>query len=116
MVRFEIKKVFSTFGSKVAVVLLTLMVLLSSYLAIIGVVWVNEQGDKEIGFGAIAKLKQAQSEWEGELNEEKLRAIFSELQRISESPEAQSQDNQQIDIAYSWKQGVMPIRNMMNYA
>lgn len=116
MVRFEIKKVFSTFGSRVAVFLLGCVVAISCYLAISGVEWINEQGDPETGFAAIVKLKQAQEKWEGELNEKKLCVIIQELQRINATPEAQSRDYDQNDIAYSWKQGFLPVRDMMNYA
>lgn len=115
MVRYEIKKIFSTFSSKIAVLILVFIVALSSWLAITGVEWINEQGDAETGLAAIAKLKEAQNEWEGELDEEKLRAIILELQRINATPEAQSKDYNQNDIAYGWKQGFMPIRDTMNY-
>ena len=115
MVRYEIKKIFSTFSSKIAVLILVFIVALSSCLAITGVEWINEQGDAETGLAAIAKLKEAQNEWEGELDEEKLRAIILELQRINATPEAQSKDYNQNDIAYGWKQGFMPIRDTMNY-
>lgn len=116
MVRYEIKKVFSTFSSKAAVFILACIVALSSWLAITGVEWINEQGDPETGLAAIAKLREARNKWEGELDEEKLRAVIQELQRISATPEAQSKDYNQNDIAYGWKQGIMPIRDMMNYA
>ena len=115
MVRYEIKKIFSTFSSKIAVLILVFIVALSSWLAITGVEWINAQGDAETGLAAIAKLKEAQNEWEGELDEEKLRAIILELQRINATPEAQSKDYNQNDIAYGWKQGFMPIRDTMNY-
>lgn len=116
MVRYEIKKIFSTFSSKVAVFILACIVVLNCWLAISGVEWVNEQGDVETGFAAISKLREARNEWEGELDEEKLRAVIQELQRINATPEAQSKDYNQNDIAYGWKQGIMPIREMMNYA
>ena len=116
MTRFEIKKMFGTFGSRVAVVLLACVVAVSCYLAIGGVEWINEQGDPETGFAAIQKLRKAQEQWKGELNKEKLQTVIQELQRISATPEAQSRDYNQNDIAYGWKQGFMPIRDMMNYA
>lgn len=116
MVRYEIKKIFSTFSSKVAVFILACVVFLNCWLSISGVEWVNEQGDVETGFAAISKLREARNEWEGELDEEKLRAVIQELQRIDATPEAQSKDYNQNDIAYGWKQGIMPIREMINYA
>ena len=99
MVRYEIKKIFSTFSSKIAVFILSCIVVLSSWLAITGVEWINEQGDPETGLAAIVKLKEAQNQWEGELDEEMLRAVIQELQRINATPEAQSKDYNQNDIA-----------------
>ena len=115
MLRYEIKKIFSTFSSKISVFILSCIVVLSSWLAITGVEWINEQGDPETGLAAIAKLKEAQNQWEGELDEEMLRAVIQELQRINATPEAQSKDYNQNDIAYGWEQGFMPIRDTMNY-
>lgn len=116
MVRYEIKKVFGNLGSKIAVFVLACIVVLSCWLAISTVEWVNEQGDVETGFAAISKLREARNEWEGELDEERLRQVIQELQRIHATPEAQSKDYNQNDIAYGWKQGIMPIRDMMNDA
>lgn len=75
--------------------------------------WVNEQGESETGFAAIAKLRAAKKEWAGVLDEEKLQAVIRENQRIIATPEAQSKDYQQNDIAYSWKQGIGEILYML---
>lgn len=115
MVKYEIRKIFSTFSGKIAVFILACIVALSCWLAITGVEWINEQGDPETGLAAIAKLREARNQWEGELDEEKLRSVIQELQRINATPEAQSKDYNQNDIAYGWKQGIMPIRDTMNY-
>ena len=60
MVRYELKKVFGSFGSKLALLLFAGLVLLSSWMAVSGVEWINEKGDPETGFSAISKLRNAQ--------------------------------------------------------
>lgn len=116
MVRYEVKKVFGTVGGRLAAVLMLLLVLLSSYMAVSGVEWINEAGDPETGFAAISKLRRAQKEWAGPLDEDRLQAIIRENQRLCATPEAQSRDYEQNDIAYGWKQGFRPVLDMMNYA
>ena len=116
MVRYELKKVFGSFGSKLALLLFAGLVLLSSWMAVSGVEWVNEKGDPETGFSAISKLRNAQKEWAGMLDEPRLEAIIRENQRLCATPEAQSKDYNQNDIAYGWKQGIRPVLDMMNHA
>lgn len=116
MVRYEVKKVFGTVGGRLAAVLMLLLVLLSSYMAVSGVEWINEAGDPETGFAAISRLRRAQKEWAGPLDEARLQDIIRENQRLCATPEAQSRDYQQNDIAYGWKQGFRPVLDMMNYA
>ena len=116
MVRYELKKVLGSFGSKLALLLFAGLVLLSSWMAVSGVEWINEKGDPETGFSAISKLRNAQKEWAGTLDETRLEAIIRENQRICATPEAQSKDYNQNDIAYGWKQGIRPVLDMMNYA
>ena len=116
MIRYELKKVFASAGGKLAVVLTLLLVLVSCYQAVSGVEWVNEAGEPETGFAAISKLRRAQKEWAGTLDETRLEAIIRENQRLCATPEAQSKDYKQNDIAYGWKQGIRPVLNMMNYA
>ena len=116
MVKYEIKKIFSTLSNKIALGLLAMMVLLSAWMAVSNVEWVNEAGDPETGFTAIGKLRSAQKEWSGTLDEERLQQILRENQRIAATPEAQSRDYQQNDIAYGWRQGFRPVLDMMNQA
>lgn len=114
MVMFEIKKVLSSFSSKIALAVFAGIVVLSCWLSAGNVEWINEQGDPESGIAAVKKLRDAQNAWEGYLDEEKLTEVIRELQRIAATPEALSNDYQQNDIAYGWKQGILPIRDMIN--
>ena len=116
MIRYELKKVFASAGGKLAVVLTLLLVLVIGCQAVSGVEWVNEAGEPETGFAAISKLRRAQKEWAGTLDETRLESIIRENQRLCATPEAQSKDYKQNDIAYGWKQGIRPVLDMMNYA
>lgn len=116
MVQFELKKVLGSTGGKIAALLLTLAVALSCWMCISDVCWVNDQGDEEYGLAAIAKLRNAQKQWAGVLDTPRLEEIIRENQRICATPEAQSKDYNQNDIAYGWKLGIRPVLDMMNYA
>lgn len=116
MVRFEIKKIFSGAGCRIALLLLTALVLLSSWMAISDAAWVDENGDTRTGPAAISRLRSAQKQWAGTLDETRLEAIIRENQRLCATPEAQSEDIRLSNIAYGWKQGIRPVLDMMNYA
>lgn len=119
MLRYELKKMFGTFGGKLALVLYAAVIALSCWLATtgalnVGTEWVNEQGENEIGLSAIRKMQDAQNEWEGYLDQEMLTKVIQENARINGTPEGQSNKAQQSNIAYSWKQGFVPIRELIN--
>ena len=116
MVKYELKKIVSSTGGKIALALMALLVAVGCWKCISEVAWVNERGDSETGLAAVSKLRAAQKEWAGVLDEERLAQIIRENQRICATPEAQSKDYRQNDIAYGWKQGIRPVLNMMNYA
>lgn len=116
MVKYELKKIVRSTGGKIALALMALLVAVGCWMCISEVEWINERGDSETGLEAISKLRNAQKEWMGVLDEERLAQIIRENQRICATPEAQSKDYRQNDIAYGWKQGIRPVLNMMNYA
>lgn len=116
MTRFELKKVLGSLGGRIALVLLAAVVVLGCWMSVSEVEWVNEQGDVETGPAAISKLRNAQKQWAGILDTEKLEEIIRENQRICATAEAQSKDYKQNDIAYGWTLGIRPVLNMMNYA
>ena len=119
MIRYELKKMFGTFGGKLALVLYIAIVALSCWLATTGVLnigteWVNEQGEHENGLSAIHKMQEAQNEWEGYLDQEMLTKVIQENARINATPEGRSNKAQENNIAYGWKQGFIPIRDLIN--
>ena len=119
MVRYELKKIFSSFGGKVTLLLYVAVVVLSCWWAAagelnVGSVWVNEQGNRETGPAAVKKMQAARGEWTGWLNQDMLTRAVQENARINATPEAQSNDTHQKDIAFGWKQGFDPIRELIN--
>lgn len=113
--KFELMKVLRKTGSRIALGILAGVLLLACYLTA-DVYWVNEQGIREYGHGAVMNMRSAQKAWAGTLDEEKLKQALAEIQRIAASPEANSKDITQKEIAYSWGQGVAPIRNLLNFS
>ena len=119
MLRYEIKKMFGTFGGKLALILYAAIVALSCWLSTtgalnVGTEWVNEKGEHETGISAIHKMQDAQNKWEGYVNQETLTKVIQENARINGTPEGRSNKSQQSNIAYGWKQGFVPIRDLIN--
>lgn len=116
MVRFEIKKIFSRTGGKIAVLLLLVLLAVTCFLAVHEVRYVNEQGEAEYGVGAARKLREAKKEWKGEVTTEQLTRVLEENRRINGTEEYCSGEARENNIAYSWKQGFSDIRDMINNA
>lgn len=115
MMIYEVKKVFSKTGSKIAVILLLIVISITCFFAL-NVSYVDENGNSQSGLSAVSALRSAQKEWVGYLDEEKIQRVIAENQRIRKSPEALSQNITENNIAYSWGQGIMEIRNLLNCA
>ena len=86
MVRYELKKVFGSVGGKIALILYIAVLALSCWLSSTGalnaeVKWVNEQGKSEYGPSAVKKLREAQKEWAGWVDQNKLSRVIQENQR-----------------------------------
>ena len=101
MMKYEIKKVFLKTSSKIAVILLLLILGITCYFAL-GISYVDEEGTSRHGPDAVSNLKATQKEWSGYLDEEKIRKVIAENLRIRNTPEALSQNTTQNNIAYSW--------------
>lgn len=113
MFRYEMKKVFSKRSSKIAILLLLVIVGITCWFAM-DVSFVNEYGETEKGFAAVRHLREAQKEWAGILDEEKLRRVIEENNRINATPEANSNNLTDSEIVYSQKQGLNEIRSLLN--
>lgn len=114
MTYYEIKKVFSKKGSKVALIFIFIVISVVLSFIIGDNKYVNHNGDAESGISAMLKVRELKKEWSGELTEDVLRKIIEENVRISQTPEAKSNDFRQNDIAYSQRQGFMDIRDLLN--
>lgn len=115
MTKYEWKKVFSRTSSKMALLLLIVAVGILCYFSC-NVSYVNESGETENGFLAVAALRADQKEWAGILDEEKIRQVIAENRRITSSPEYLSDNVRDNEIAYSWGQGIQEIRQLLNYS
>ena len=82
MVRFELKKILGKTGGKIALLLLAAIVVICCWLAV-NVDYTDEQGNHPTGFASARKLRSMQKEWSGVLDEEMLRAVIAENQRIT---------------------------------
>lgn len=114
-VYYEVKKVFCKTRSRMAILLLMLVMGVTFCFAM-NVEYINEEGEAERGFSAVARLWAAQKEWSGDLNEEKIRQVIAENRRINETPEGRSERIKESNIAYGWKQGIAEIRSLLNCA
>lgn len=113
MFKYEVKKVFSKNSSKIAMVLLLLLIGVTCWFAM-DVYFVNERGEKETGYRAVRQLREAQKKWTGILDEKKLQSVIKENASINHTPEARSANITENDIAYGWKQGISEIRKLLN--
>lgn len=116
MIRYELKKIFGKISAKIALAVLVVTLVGCVSMAVGDAFWINEQGEKETGYAAAQKLRAARKEWAGPLDEEKLRQVILENQRIEHSPEAQSKDIRQNDIVFGRKQGFYEIWWLLNYS
>lgn len=116
MVWYEIKRILLRPSCQIALLLLLLMsgrfciqVMWGSESAY----WINEDGQMEIGYNAMQKLRVAQAEWSGELNQELLEKVLAELKQAESEGEAHPEDP---DYAFKRCQGLQHIRSLMNQA
>ncbi|MCI9005705.1 MAG: ABC transporter permease [Lachnospiraceae bacterium] len=116
MLFFEIKKVFSKFKNKIAMVLLLIILIVTSILTMNRVEYVDTDGGRSSGAAAARKLRAEQNQWTGYLTEDVFTDIILENKQINSSPEAFSEDIMEQDKIYARKQGISDISNLMNYA
>ena len=110
---YEIRKVLSGTRSRLAFLLLAMVLGITLYFAL-SVEYVNEAGESERGPAAVASLRAAQKAWSGYLEEETIRQVIAENRRINETPEGRSEQIKESNIAYGWKQGIAEIRRLLN--
>ena len=115
MIRYELKKVFVKPGSRIALLLLALLLGVVCFFAM-DVGYVNEQGKWETGIHAMRKLREVKKEWEGELTEDVLASVIAENARINGLPGYWGEEGFATDMGYGWKQGIYDICRMLSTA
>lgn len=116
MTYYEIKKIFARKSSKLSFLVLGLLLAMVVYFLVADEMWVNENGDDVKGFSAIHKIREAKQEWAGTLDEEKIGEVIAEINRIKATPEGNSDEIPQQNIAFSWMQGLLDIRYLLCYS
>ncbi|MDY3013662.1 MAG: ABC transporter permease, partial [Evtepia sp.] len=113
MTRYELKKIFSRTSNRIALILLALVVGVTTYLAC-HVKYVDEAGQSQYGLAAVRQLRADQKTWAGTLDEETLRQSIGAIQDVVQSPEYQSEDLVQQEIAYHRQLALELIRDLLN--
>lgn len=116
MLRFEIKKVFSKFKNKIAMLLLLIILMATSILTMNRVEYVDADGNISYGIAAARNLRKEVNQWAGDLTEDVFAEVVRKNEEINNSPEALSEDIQEQDKAYAKKQGMLVIAEMINSA
>lgn len=113
MVKYELKKIFGRPLGRLTLLVLAAALGITCFFAL-RVHYVNPQGQTEYGPMAVRQLRQAQKAWAGPLTEDVIRQVIQENRAVNASPEAQSDNVTELDMAYSRKQGFNPIRDLLN--
>ena len=113
MVRFELKKMLGKTGGKIALLLLAAIVVICCWQAVREVSYIDEEGNIQTGFIAARKYRAMSKEWAGILDEEKLRKVIAQNQRIAADPDFNSGDTKKINALISPTQGSAGIRALM---
>lgn len=116
MIWYEIKKIFLRPSCQIALILLLLLAGRFCIQVMNGTeraYWVAEDGQPETGVAAMQKLRAAQKEWSGLLDQDLLRKALSTLKQLQQEGSNHPED---VDYAYKRSQGLMPIRFLLNNA
>ncbi|MCI5502449.1 MAG: ABC transporter permease subunit [Lachnospiraceae bacterium] len=116
MLRFEIKKVFSKSKNRVAIMVLSVILVAISIMTINRVEYVDENGNSSVGISATNNLRKTKNEWAGYLTEDTLRKVLEENRTINNSKEALSDDITEQNKAYAKKQGITSIVDVISQA
>ena len=117
MVRFELKKVFSRFKNKMAVVILCVLMIVVSLLTMNRVYYSDENGNHTSGMQAAKSLREEKNQWRGYVTDKVLKKVLKEREEIYQTKEVLSEENtKEQDKAYAKTQGISSIVEMINTA
>ena len=117
MLYYEIKKLLSRTGSKILLLLLGAILILTCFYNIQTVQYRNHDGSSVSGIAAISKLKESKSKWNGELTTEQIRRVLQTNQNILEDNPSYYPGTPDITLSnkvYSLTQEFSDIRDMIN--
>ncbi len=116
VLQFEIKKIFSKFKNRMAVLILLVILVAVSMLTMNRVEYIDSDGNHVSGMPGAKSLRAEKNKWKGNLTEDVLKEVARENASINNSTEALSDDNEQQDKAYARKQGISSIAELINNA
>lgn len=117
MLYYEIKKLLSRTGSKILLLLLGAILILTCFYNIQTVQYRIHDGSSVSGIVAISKLKESKSKWNGELTTEQIRRVLQTNQNILEDNPSYYPGTPDIALSnkvYSLTQEFSDIRDMIN--
>lgn len=117
MIRFELKKIFAKGSGKIALLVLLGILVLECFFAT-DVEWLDSEGIHHTGIKAARNLRAACKEWSGVLDEEMIRSVIRENNRIEAMPGSHGESGWLTNEFYAKKQGFDEIRGLLyrNYA
>ena len=115
MLKFELQKILGRPSGKAALVVLAAAILLTTFFAC-NVRYVDQAGQTHTGPAAARQLRQQQKAWSGVLDEAMLCQVLQTHQEVQASPEAQSEDVTQQNMAYHQMQAYEVLRDLINQA
>lgn len=117
MVRFELKKVFSKFKNKMAVVILCILMIVVSLLTMNRVYYTDGNGNHISGVQAAKSLREEKNQWKGYVTDKVLKKVIKEREEIYQLNEALPEDNiEEQNKAYAKSQGMSSIVELINMA
>lgn len=117
MVRFELKKVFSKFKNKMAVVILCILMIVVSLLTMNRVYYTDGNGNHISGVQAAKSLRKEKNQWKGYVTDKVLKKVIKEREEIYQLNEALPEDNiEEQNKAYAKSQGMSSIVELINMA
>lgn len=114
ILKFEIKKMLRNKTSMVALGFLVLLMLGLCIGYISSSQYVLEDGSKIKGIGAVSRMREAKSQWNGPLTEEVVAAVIQENNAIYADSAFMGDDGWLTEEGYSRQQGYYDIRKLIN--
>lgn len=108
MFKFELKKIFSRFSGKLALIAFVAAIVISAYTSVNAVAYYGEEGTL-YGVSAAKQLQKESEKWRGPLDEEMLRRVIEENTELLNSPLGKSEKLEDQDLLFAKTQGFLPI-------